>query len=332
MPLKVAIVGTGNICMSNYLPPIVKRGDVTLTLYNRTLAKAEAAAQQCGGRVADSLEDLMASRPDTVLILTRENDRYEAARAVLEFRPKRLFFEKPLVAQQGQANVTENDFYRGRELLQLARLAGAETAMVFNYRFFDQTIVAREIVAAGAFGAMVHVTGLVHYACWSHAIDLILHFAGPVAQITALSSESQRAHGRDRAKDVTVAFRTTGDATGTLIGTLGLGWKLPLYELTFAYEGGRVSMRDLDGDLEAMRYDTARHEVHALARDVSRWDQYRASFGKTINAYLDSVAVGAPPPVPGIAGLRELQFEAAIKRSIAQGRPVDLDREFPLDL
>jgi len=332
MTINVAIVGTGNICTSNYLPPIVKRGDVALTLYNRTRSKAEAAARQYGGQVANSLEELMASQPDTVLVLTRENDRYEAAKALLEFRPKRLFFEKPLVAQQGQANVTENDFYRARELLELACFAGTETAMVFNYRFFDQTIKAREIVAASPFGPMVHITGLVHYACWSHAIDLILHFAGPVAQITALSSEAQRAHGRDRAKDVTLAFRTAGDATGTLIGTLGLGWKLPLYELTFAYEGGRLSMRDLDGDLEVLRYDTARHEVHALARDVSRWDQYRASFGKAINAYLDSIVAGAPPPVPGIAGLRELQFEAAIRRSIAQSRPVDLEREFPLDL
>ena len=69
-----------------------------------------------------------------------------------------------------------------------------------------------------------------------------------------------------------------------------------------------------------------------LPRDVSRWDQYRASFGKSINAYLASIRAGDPPTVPGIAGLRELQFEAAIKRSIAQGAPVDPDVDFPLQL
>ena len=50
----------------------------------------------------------------------------------------------------------------------------------------------------------------------------------------------------------------------------------------------------------------------------------------SINAYLDSIRAGDPPPVPGLAGLRELQFEAAIKRSIAQGAPVVLDEVFPL--
>jgi len=72
--------------------------------------------------------------------------------------------------------------------------------------------------------------------------------------------------------------------------------------------------------------------MHAVSRHVSRWQQYDASFGKSINAYLQSIRDGAPPPVPGIAGLRELQVEAALKRSIAQQRPVVLDRAFPIDL
>ena len=91
-------------------------------------------------------------------------------------------------------------------------------------------------------------------------------------------------------------------------------------------------MRDLDGDLELLDYRTGQHEQYALARDVSRWDQYRASFGKSINAYLASIRAGDPPPVPGMAGLQELQFEAAIKRSVAQNRPVVLTEDFPLDL
>ena len=51
-----------------------------------------------------------------------------------------------------------------------------------------------------------------------------------------------------------------------------------------------------------------------------------------ILAYLDSLRHGMPPPVPGIAGLQELQVEAAIRRSIALKRPVDLAAELPLEL
>jgi predicted dehydrogenase len=204
--------------------------------------------------------------------------------------------------------------------------------MVFNYRFFDQTIQARTLAAAYNLGRPVHFTALVHYACWSHCIDLILDFMGPAATITALAAQQAGpCMGSENVVNVTAAVRMQNDAIGTIIGTCALDFKLPLYELTLAFEHGRISMRDLDGDLELIDYTTGGHTVHALSRDISRWDQYRASFGKAINAYLASIRAGAPPPVPGAAGLRELQFEAALKRSIAQGKPVALDETFPID-
>lgn len=331
MTLKVAIVGTGKVAAQNYLPYLVQQKDVTLSYYNRSRDKAEAAAQQFGGRVAGSLADLLADEPDTVLVLTRETDRYQVANALIALHPRRLFFEKPLVAQGGQAAVTEDDFHKGHDLLSRAHAAGVETAMVFNYRFFDQTRKAHELVVAHNWGQPVHFTGLVHYACWSHCIDLALAFMGPAAAITALAAPVARpCMGSDNVRDVTAAVQMANGATGTIIGTCSIDFKLPLYELTVAFERGRLTMRDLDGDLELIDYPTERHMVHALSRSVSRWDQYRASFGKAINAYLDSVRAGAPPPVPGLAGLQELQFEAALKRSIAQRKPVIVTEDFPI--
>jgi predicted dehydrogenase len=331
MSLRVAIVGTGKVAVQNYLPYLARHEDLLLSYYSRTPARAEEAARQFGGRVATSLEELMADDPDTVLVLTRENDRLAAAEALLNYRPRRLFFEKPLVAQLGQAAVTEEDFFLARDLLRRAHTGDTETAMVFNYRFFEQTEKARAIVDERGFGRPVHFNGLVHYACWSHCIDLVLDFMGPVASLTAVAEQASRpCMGSEGVQNVTVAARMQNDATGALTGTCSIDFKLPLYELTFAYEHGRIHMRDLDGDMEVLDYRSGRHHVYALPRDVSRWDQYRASFGKAINAYVQSVRNGAPPPVPGLAGLRELQFEAGIRRSIAQGSAVDLDSTFPL--
>ena len=328
MSMKIAVVGTGGVAEKNYLPYMVERDDIQLSYLNRTRSKAEAVAEHFGGRVAADAADLMADEPDTCLVFTRETDRLDAANALLPFRPKRLFFEKPLAARHGQANVVEEDFFGAREMLQAAHGAGVETAMVFNYRFFDQTRLAREIVEQEAFGQPVHFTGMVHYNCWSHCIDLVLHFMGPAASISAQASSPGM--GAEESHNVTVAARLANDATGTLIGTSAIDPKLPLYELTFAYEHGRLSMRDLDGEMEVINYRTGRHERHNLTFDISRWDQYRASFGKAINAYLDSVRDGAPPPIPGVAGLQELQFEAGIKRAIASGATVDLGEAFGL--
>ncbi len=134
------------------------------------------------------------------------------------------------------------------------------------------------------------------------------------------------------ARDVTAAFRTAADATGTLIGTSTLDWTFPLFELTFNFERGRIHLRDLDGDMEVLDAQSGRHETHAIARDRSRWQQYDDSFTKSILAYLKSLRAGTPPPIPGRAGLQELQVEAAIKRSIEHKRPIDLNAELPLGL
>ena len=332
--LKVAIVGAGKVAQNSYLPYLSKEPGMALGYLSRTPAKAEAAAAQFGGQAFDSPAALMAWAPDTVFILTREMDRLDAAMGVLEHSPQRLFLEKPLVARAGQENVTEQDFFDGRRLMHEAGRRGCETAMIFNYRFFDHTLLARRIAAERDFGQVVSVVGQTHYACWSHCIDLIHHFAGPIAEVSAQAGTATRAAGSTAgaltAPDLAATFRTEGGASGTLLGTAALAWEFPLFELAFNFERGRVRMQDLDGDLEIIDSRGQDHERYSIARHRSRWDQYNASFRKSIAAYLDSIRQGQPPPVPGSAGLLELQVEAGFKRSIAQGRPVRLAEEFPL--
>ena len=132
------------------------------------------------------------------------------------------------------------------------------------------------------------------------------------------------------APDLAATFRTEGGASGTLLGTAALAWEFPLFELAFNFERGRIRMQDLDGDLEIIDSRGQDHERYGIARHRSRWDQYNASFRKSIAAYLDSIRQGKPPPVPGSAGLLELQVEAGFRRSIAENRPVRLTEEFPL--
>jgi predicted dehydrogenase len=328
--LKVAVIGTGKVAQGNYLPCLSAEPGVALAYYSRTRDKADACAAKFGGQAFGSVDELMAWQPDTVFILTREMERADAARAALAHRPRRIFFEKPLVARGGQEQVTEQDFEEGRAVLREAAAQGCETAMVFNYRFFEHSLLAKRIVAERDFGRVMNVTGLVHYACWSHSIDLVHYFAGPLAEVAALQGQSEHSMGWMSARDVTLAFRTAGDATGTLIGTTTLAWDFPLFELSFNFERGRIRLQDLDGDMEVMDARGMEVERYHVSAAKSRWDQYNASFVKSVQAYLESVRRNEPPPVPGIAGLQELQVEAALKRSIAQARPVNLAEEFPL--
>jgi predicted dehydrogenase len=332
MTLKIAVIGTGRVARDNYVPFLARQEDVTLAYYNRTPQTAREIAERFGGEALPDLGAVADWNPTTALILTSETARYDIATELIDRGVPRLFFEKPLVAAHGQAHVTEADFHNGKTLLDRARQRGIETAMVFNYRFFDQTETARALAAERQFGPVISAVGLVHYACWSHCIDLLHCFAGEVTEITALSGTVERHAGGMSAPDVTAALRTESGAIGTLIGTAGMQWQHPLYELVFTFEKGRLHMRDLDGTLEVLDGARQTHEVISLVRQTSRWDQYAASFRKALHTYLESLRNGQAPPVPGIAGLRELQTEAALKRSIAQRRPVLVQEEFPLGM
>jgi predicted dehydrogenase len=328
MSTRIAVVGTGRVARNNYLPFLSEQKDVVLTYFSRTPSKAEACARDFGGRVVESVEDLLAEKPDTVLVLTPETQRHQAIELLLKGQPKRLFFEKPLIAQNGQAKVCEDDFFKARDLLQRCAARGAETAMVFNYRFFDQTARMKTIVTDRRFGRLTHASMFVNYACWSHCIYLLHLFGGGAAQVTALAGDIQY----ENAVDVGGTFRLTNGATGTIIGTRGTDFDFPLYQVILNFEQGMIRFSDLDGPMEIFDKTTRYRETYALMGNHSRWDQYKASFEKSLAAYLDSIRLSEPPPVPGMTGLEELQFEVALRRSIEQERPVNVQDEFSLEI
>ncbi|MDR1281275.1 MAG: Gfo/Idh/MocA family oxidoreductase [Opitutaceae bacterium] len=328
--MKIAIIGTGNVATGNYLPWFTAQTGIQIGCLDQNTARAQAAAEKSGGRAFATSAELIAWKPDAAFVLTNEMWHYDAGLPLLQAGLPRVLFEKPLVAARGQAHVSEADFFQGRELLEIAARTGSEVAMLFNYRFFDQTIAARRIVAERDFGELVNVSGTIHYACWSHCIDLVHHFGGGAATLAALEGAPER-EGQDIvARDVVAAFTLENGATGTLVGTAGLKWQHPLFELILAFERGRLHMRDIDGDLEILDGASSIHERITTVRDASRWQHYTASFHKALTAYLDAVRAGKPAPVSGTDGLRELQFEAALRRSIAEKRPVEIAREFPL--
>ena len=151
----------------------------------------------------------------------------------------------------------------------------------------------------------------------SRCIDLIATVAVPFARIAALTT------GIGDSPDLAVAFTTALEVSGTLFATHRMAWQHPLFELAISYERDRVLIRDLYGQIEVFESCRPGSEVISAPRDVSRWERYRASFAASLDGYFAFIAANGRPPLTGRDGLRELQVEAAIRRSIASETTVD---------
>jgi len=329
--IRVGIVGAGNVARNNYLPWLSRQEGMELYCYSRTPAKTEAVAAQFGACVVTSPADLAAVKPDVVFILTNEAGHVPVAEA-LQYGVKRLFIEKPLQAENGQADVTETDFFTAREMLRKAQQCGTEVAMNFNYRFFTQNGRLQQLIRERNFGKLQQSSWNVHYACWSHCIDLLRYFGGAVHMVSALQGMHTFGSGDMAGKDVAAAFTLNNGAVGTIIGTSAPAFQLPLYHATLNFEHGTAVFSDLDSQLTLYHEDSHFGETSFLIPDKSRWIQYAASFENSLTAYFHAVRNGEPPPVSGQDGLAELQFEAALRRSAATGKPVEIEKEFPLDI
>jgi myo-inositol 2-dehydrogenase/D-chiro-inositol 1-dehydrogenase len=332
MTLKLAVVGIGKVARNNYLPFLAKQSDVALGYFNRTPDRAIEAAANFGGKAFSSLEELIQWQPMSVLILTSEICRHDYAIKLIEAGVPHLFFEKPLLASRGQANIIDADFHQARELIHRAQEKDCSTAMVYNYRFFEHTQAAQAVSKERSLGSLINILGLVHYACWSHVIDLIRHFAGQVVEIAALGGSTVRKADvtQSEAADITASFLLENGASGALIGTAGMLWQHPLYELILTFERGRIHLRDLDGAMEVLDGNGPFHETRGIVRNISRWNQYKDSFDKSLGAYLNSLRENKKPPIGGIEGLYELQFQVALNRAIAEKRLVRVQEEFPV--
>lgn len=150
-------------------------------------------------------------------------------------------------------------------------------------------------------------------------------------EVAALNGEVCGA-GALRGRDLAAAFTLRNGGCGTIVGTAGPAFELPLYRAVLQFERGTVSFSDLDVSLQIDLPGEAYQESFTLGANRSRWDQYSASFEKSLAACLDSIRSDSPARVSGMDGLRELQFEAALRRSAATGRRVNLEREFPISL
>jgi myo-inositol 2-dehydrogenase / D-chiro-inositol 1-dehydrogenase len=323
-PLKVAIVGAGG-WGGQHARVFAARPDVELcAVASRRPERAQARAAEWGIRPYTSVTEMIETEhPDLVSLSLPNEEHFEATMTVIEAGVP-LLAEKPLVFSIEQADA----------LLDAAAARELFFAINFNHRYAEPVRRALAAISSGQLGDLVFATwrfggepgtgphphaNLIETQC--HGLDMLEFLCGPIASVMAqLTSKTGRGWST-----IAVALKFANGAVGNLTGS---------YDSSYAYpDTHSVEVNGTDGRL--LIEDTVKRFTLSRAGDETRqvWEagyfndtdrDFHATFDKHVDALLQALRVGDPPPVPATAGRRALELAQAIITSFESGRRVEV--------
>jgi len=218
-PMKFGIIGTGMIARVHAAAIADMEGCVLHSVCGRSGNTARTWAESQGAMAFDDLDDFLSDPElDIVTICTPSGAHREPALAALA-HGKHVICEKPLEVTTARVD----------EMIQAARSAGKVLASVLNRRFTPAMDAFREAVGAGRFEKITSASCYVKWfrdqayydsAAWRgtwaldgggalmnqaiHAVDALLHLAGPVRAVRA--DTACLAHENIEVEDIAVAL------------------------------------------------------------------------------------------------------------------------------
>lgn len=323
MSLRIGLIGAGGIA-HEHLPAWLSWG-ATVVVFSH--AGSEALVGRFGGRVADTLEELLAS-VDVVDVVTPTLTHAGLCRAALDAGLP-VVCEKPLARTAAEAASVAAAF----------EAAGVALYPGHVVRFFGEYAAMHDAVAAGAIGDVAVQrftrTGSAPAADWFHddalsggiLLDQSLHDldfarwnAGEVA--TAYAQEASAGGVRS----VQVVLTHIGGAVSFVQGT----WARPgtTFRTTFDIAGTRGVLTHDSSAYPALSID--RGDVAAVGagrvvragRGLLPAMAYESPFRTELGEFLVALRGGPPPRVSAGDGVEAIRIAEAAQRSLDTGLAV----------
>lgn len=305
--------------------------------FARDAERRTAFAAKWQAPVFDRLEALLAEPGlDLVIVLTPPGAHLHVAEAAAA-AGKHLLVEKPL----------EITTARAEALVAMAARAGVTLGVVFQHRFRPGALRLAQAVADGELGTLLSCSAQIRW--WrdaayfaqagrglkardgggvlltqaSHTLDLLLHLAGPVAEVGGFACTSPL-RAIDTEDIVAAALRFRNGAIGVMDAT------------TVAEPGfpERIEIAGIGGSAMLV---AERLELHVKGRPVEVLDRGLAGGGGAdpmafdhgphramIAEMLDAIAEGREPSNAGVTGLAVMRLIDAVLESSASGRFVQV--------
>ncbi|WP_329537520.1 Gfo/Idh/MocA family oxidoreductase (plasmid) [Streptomyces sp. NBC_01450] len=339
-PVRVAIVGAGNIAETSHMPAIQAQDGqaVAVAVVDVDHERATAFAARWGiPAVHDDLQQMLAAvRPDLVIVCTPPVAHREAIVTCLDAGVW-VWCEKPPTL-----SVAEYDAISAHE-----REGGPYVSYVFQHRFGSSARALREHIRTGALGApLVGICHTLWYrdaayfdvpwrGKWQtegggptmghgiHQMDLMLALMGEWTEVRAAMGTLAR---DVETEDVSMAMvRFASGAMVSMVNSL-LSPRETSY-LRFDFPEATVELTHLYGyDNSHWQWTPAPHRAGDTATDLGApLDNDASSHTAQLRVLLQALREGRRPEASGDDGRRVLAFVAALYESAITGRTVTPD-------
>ena len=339
--LGIAIIGTGTVA-DRHADAIAKlRGAVLTSVYDADLQRGREFATARGVVPAETLEALLA-RSDVDIVTVATPSGTHAAVAIPAARAgKHVICEKPL----------ETTVEKADQIIAACAAAGVHLTAVFQARFGDTVRVIREAIDQGRFGRLILASAQVRWyrsaeyysssswrGTWAmdgggalmnqsiHIVDLLLHLAGEVQQVSAFADTLT--HPGLEVEDTLVAsLRFASGALGVIEVSTSCAPGFPR-KLEISGENGSVILED--DRIVRWRFTEERPQDNRIRESGSRSEGLAGAAGdpraagceghrRQFQDMVDALRERRSPRIPGTEGRRALRLISAIYRSCRDG-------------
>lgn len=345
-PLRIAVAGAGYIGQA-HLDLVQRSSDCTLSAIVDPAPAAAATAARAGAPLFASLQDMLArDKPDGIIVATPNQLHLEHALLGIAAGVP-LLLEKPIAATVSEAQT----------LLAAADDAGARLLIGHHRAHSPIMAKARAVVASGALGPLVAVTGSATFfkpdayfaaAPWRreigagpillnmiHEVHNLRMLCGEIVAVQAFASGATR--GFSVEDTVSINLRFANGALGSFLlsdtAASARSWEQTSQENKTYASYDDEDCYVISGTNGSLAIPTMRLKTYPRAEDRSWWKPFETSVVGLVRddplklqlAHFCAVIRGqARPLVDARDGLANLRVTEAITAAAASGNTVDI--------
>ncbi|MGN7453316.1 Gfo/Idh/MocA family protein [Paenibacillus pasadenensis] len=336
--IKIAVFGCGAIAQRRHIPEYAENELAELVAFaDPILERAQAMADQYGGKAYASYEELLASEDVDAVSVCTPNHLHASMAIFAANAGKHVLVEKPMAATAEE----------GEQMIEAARRNGVFLMVGHNQRLMPPHVKAKEILDSGELGRVLTFrTSFGHPGPEGWSVDGAGSWffrkdeavMGAMGDLGVHKSDFIRYLLNDEVAEV-AGFIGTVDKKDTdvddnaacllrmksgAIGTLVASWtqyKGGDNSTVLWCERGVMKIGTVDGDeviVEPTEGLTQTYKVGAMATNEKQVPS------GVIDAFLESVSTGTPPAISGEEGLKSLKVILAAFESQRTGQFVKL--------